>query len=295
MQSIVEPDAEPAAFEQVSLNIPDLDATLTLCVHQEADQFVSRRLKEEGIWEPYETQLVLASLRPGDVFLDVGANIGYFSVLAAHIVGQGGQPGRVFAFEPDPRNCQLLRNSAALNALDPFIELSETALSNVAGEGVLYLSEDNLGDHQVYSSGDDRQQQPIAFLQGSDYLAARLPLSSRSGAGGAEKQLDLVKIDTQGSEYQVVEGLMPLLRSLAAVPRMLIELTPYSLRAAGASGRALVELLGQLQQPLWIVDHIEHQLVATSEAELALWCDNVDSVPGDEGFMNIFVGQAPER
>ena len=85
-------------------------------------------------------------------------------------------------------------------------------------------------------------------------------------------------------------GLMPLLRELPASPRILIELTPRSLRQSGASGRALVELLADLEQPLWIVDHLEHRLARHSAEQLAVWCDNVDAVPGDEGFMNILVG-----
>jgi hypothetical protein len=105
--------------------------------------------------------------------------------------------------------------------------------------------------------------------------------------------MDLLKIDTQGSEYQVMAGLLPLLVALPTPPRILIELTPLSLRQAGASGRALVELLGELKLPLWIVDHIEHRLVESDVTELAQWCDDVDAVPGDMGFMNILVGCAP--
>ena len=54
-----------------------------------------------------------------------------------------------------------------------------------------------------------------------------------------------------------------------------------------------IELLAQLGLMFWIVDHIEHRLVPSTEAELALWCDNVDAVQGDQGFMNIFLGAPP--
>ena len=87
-----------------------------------------------------------------------------------------------------------------------------------------------------------------------------------------------------------MSGLMPLLQSLPEMPRMIIELTPLSLRQAGSSGRALIELLATLGQPMWIVDHIEHRLAASNAVELAQWCDNVDAVAGDMGFMNILVG-----
>ena len=266
------------ASSPVTLRIPNLSVPLQMHIHGEQDQFVSRRIREDGIWEPYETSLLLSMLRPGDVFVDVGANIGYFSILAASVIGEG---GAVFAFEPDPDNFSLLRRNIDLNRQQASIVAVQAALAADAGTGELFLSEDNLGDHQIYATGDDRRSLPITLVNGSDYLGHRL------------SRMDLLKIDTQGSEYQVIAGLLPLLVALPTPPRILIELTPLSLRQARASGRALVELLGELQLPLWIVDHVEHRLVESDVGELAQWCDDVDAVPGDMGFMNILVGCAP--
>jgi len=266
------------ASSPVTLRIPNLSVPLQMHIHGEQDQFVSRRIREDGIWEPYETSLLLSMLRPGDVFVDVGANIGYFSILAASVIGEG---GAVFAFEPDPDNFSLLRRNIDLNGQQASIVAVQAALAADAGTGELFLSEDNLGDHQIYATGDDRRSLPITLVNGSDYLGHRL------------SRMDLLKIDTQGSEYQVIAGLLPLLVALPTPPRILIELTPLSLRQARASGRALVELLGELQLPLWIVDHVEHRLVESDVGELAQWCDDVDAVPGDMGFMNILVGCAP--
>ncbi len=259
----------------VELHIPDFSPPLRLYVHGEQDRFVSQRLREHGIWEPYETSLVLSLLRPGDVFIDVGANVGYFSVVAASVVGA---QGAVFAFEPDPDNCRLLRANAGLNGLDDRIFVVEAALSDVSGPGELFLSADNLGDHQIYAGDEQRSSVPVALLDGGKYLAGRL------------QRIDLLKVDTQGSEYQVMAGLAPLLKELARPPRIIIELTPHSLRQAGASGRALIELLATLGQPMWIIDHIEGRLAASSAEELALWCDNWDAVAEARGFMNIMVG-----
>ena len=142
----------------------------------------------------------------------------------------------------------------------------------------MFLSEDNLGDHQIYAAEDGRSSLAISLYNGSQYLAGKL------------SRLDLLKVDTQGSEYQVMAGLLPLLPRLPRIPRIIIELTPLSLRQAGASGRALIELLATLGQPLWIIDHIEHRLAASNAQELSQWCDDVDAVAGDSGFMNILVG-----
>lgn len=262
----------------IALRIEQLSHNLSLYVHREGDLYVSRRIREEGVWEPYETDLILSLLQPADVVVDVGANLGYFTVLAAATVGDTGQ---VFAFEPDPANFALLEANARLNCVQHRITAVQAGLDSAGGEGRLFLSEDNLGDHQIFSSQDTRSSLPITLLDGAEFLAPKL------------QRLDLLKIDTQGSEYRVMCGLMPLLLQLPQPPRVIIELTPLSLRQAGASGRSLIELLAGLEQPMWIIDHIEHQLVPSAADELASWCDNVDAVAGDAGFMNILVGPGP--
>lgn len=264
----------------IDLCIRNLESPLQMQVHGPQDKHVSRKIREENIWEPFETSLVQAALRRGGVFVDVGANIGYFTVVAASIVGHN---GKVFAFEPDPENFSLLHKNCELNSLRPQVHAVRAGLSVNDAEGQLFLSEDNLGDHQIYSTGDGRKYLDIRLLNGTEYLRSRLALSGLS-------HIDLIKVDTQGSEYDVMVGLIPLLKELTAAPTILIELTPLSLRKAGASGRALIELLATLDQGFWIVDHIEHRLVRSSAAELAKWCDNVDASKGDEGFMNILLG-----
>jgi len=260
----------------IPLSIPGLDESLRLQVHDSRDKVISQRLRETGIWEPFETSLLLDLLQPGDVFVDVGANLGYFTVLAAARVGDH---GRVFAFEPDPDNFALLQANCLANGVDQRVCAVHGALAQHDGRGTLYLSEDNLGDHQIFDISGTRRSHSISLLNGGDYLGPRT------------LRVDLLKIDTQGSEYAVVAGLLSYLQKLDAPPQIIVELTPLSLRQAGASGRELIDCLAQLEQPFWIVDHIEHVLAATSAEELAVWCDNVDGCPGDEGFMNILVGQ----
>ena len=262
----------------VELRIAGLARPLRLYVHVEADRYLSRRLRAEGIWEPYETALLLACLQPGDVFVDVGANIGYYPVIAATVVGAD---GAVLAFEPEPDNFRLLCANLRLNRCGDQVSAFAAGLADHTHAGLLYLSEDNAGDHQVFAADAGRRQQAITLLNGSDYLCGRLA------------RMDLLKVDVQGAEYAVMAGLLPLLRELPRVPRIILELTPLSLRQAGSSGRQLVELLASLQQPLHIIDHIEHRLVACPGAELASWCDAVDAVPGDAGFMNVLVGAPP--
>ena len=270
----------------VDLRIPGLKHPLQLFVHGPSDKHVSHKIREEGIWEPYETSLVISRLKPGAVFVDVGANIGYFTILAASLVGERGQ---VYAFEPDPANIALLIESSRHNSLQSRIHSVQAGLSTADKTGKLYLSEDNLGDHQIYAGEGDRKAVEISLLNGAEYLRRQLLQANFT-------QIDLIKVDTQGSEYQVMAGLMPLLLEMSTAPSILIELTPFSLRQAGSSGRVLIDLLDTLGLDFWIVDHIEYQLVASTAQELSQWCDDVDACEGDQGFMNIFLGPGvPDR
>ncbi len=258
------------------LHIPGLSQGLHLRVHACEDIHISRQIRKRGSWEDYETQLVCRYLHPGDCFLDAGANIGYFTVIAAARVGPG---GRVFAFEPEPRNFALLQQNVALNGMQARVHCCEAALTDTTGTIELHLHPDNLGDHRVFAGAGARETVRVRGLGGAQYLGDRVAA------------LKLVKVDTQGAELQVVRGLMPLLRRSGNELRMIVELTPYALRGAGGSGRVLIGALAALGLPLAIIDHVEHRLVPSSAAELADWCDEVDACSGDEGFMNIFVGE----
>src|SRR5262249_684607 len=78
------------------------------------DDYIGNFIYYWGCWEPDESWVIRALLRPGDVFVDVGANVGYFSPLAARAVGP---LGRVIAFEPTPPTLEELRHNVALNDL----------------------------------------------------------------------------------------------------------------------------------------------------------------------------------
>jgi len=258
-----------------TLKLEGLEWPLQMYVHTANDQHISRDIREHGCWEAFETQLVLQYLRPGDCFFDVGANIGYYSVLAAAAVGPA---GRVFAFEPEPRNFDLLQRNLELNQLAGRAEAARLALSSSTGQAELSLHPDNLGDHQLFGRQAGQSLIPVEVVRGEDYFA------------GQAVRPQMVKIDTQGAEQAVVEGLLPLLRAAGPELHMIVELTPRSLREAGSSGAELVDLLTTLGLPLAIIDHIEHRLCPVTASELTQWCKNVDAYPEDQGFMNIFVG-----
>lgn len=251
---------------------------LYMDVHPHGDQHVSAEIRAHGCWEAYESELMCTILSPGDCFVDVGANIGYYSVLASSVLGKQGQ---IFAFEPDPSNFALLKRNLALNNIVGAMPVN-AGLSTENGSGQLYLSETNWGDHQIYSRGESRQSIPVELLKGDDFFKERID------------RIDLLKIDTQGAEYHVLSGLEATLRSSLPELRIIIEFWPFGLRKAGSHGHDLLDLLASLRLPFWTIDHVGHALRPCSERELRAWVDVLDANPQDEGFFNLLLG-SPTR
>jgi FkbM family methyltransferase len=178
------------------------------------------------LWEPIETRWILDRLRPGDVFVDVGANVGYFSLVAADAVGR---LGRVFAFEPDPTNYAILQRNIALNRLQN-VTAEQKAVTSWNGSASLYLCETNKGDHRIFPAGPERAVVAVETVRLDDYLA---PLVDR---------VAVVKVDTQGAELLVVEGLGQVLEQ---GPALVLEYWPRGLAGGGTTGAALLDALAR--------------------------------------------------
>ncbi len=99
---------------------------------------ISKTLAIRGIREVGHTELVKDELNEGMVVVDIGANIGYYALIEASIVGKN---GKVYAIEPDPRNFETLKSNIELNGFSDIIEISQMAVSDFSGMSKFYLSE----------------------------------------------------------------------------------------------------------------------------------------------------------
>jgi FkbM family methyltransferase len=193
-------------------------------------------LRDKGIGRPIyfgrryeraETSFVRRVLKEGMTFVDIGANIGYYTVLAATVVGPR---GRVISIEPDPYNYGLLRRNININKL-----MNVTILNLAAGssntELPLYQShEGNFGDHRLF----DKISPPRASVRVPVRVLEEIaPLSELD-------ILDLLKLDVQGYECHVLKGMR---RILDRVPRLTIltEYWPLGMEAAGSDPREFLD------------------------------------------------------
>jgi FkbM family methyltransferase len=264
------------------LNIPELSSLsqpLSMHVHEKGDLMVSKKIRDEGIWEPFETTLIVKALKSANNFIDVGANIGYYSLIAASVFSEQAK-GSVFAFEPEQANFQLLQQSISHNGFTNITAVN-AGLSDSDKQASIYLSPDNFGDHQVYDRGQNRQQSSIQLLNGGDFLADKI------------SSIDVLKIDTQGAEFSVIKGLLPLLQQSLKL-KMVVEFWPFGLRKAGFHAHDLLDMLLSLTLPMYIIDHIEHRLIPCVEADLRPWIDSLDVESDNEGFLNLYFGEHDE-
>lgn len=230
------------------------------------DDADSLRLSVNHEFEPCETRLFDEQLQEGDVVLDVGANIGYYTLLAARKVGA---KGRVYAFEPDPTNFSLLRRNVELNGYSN-VTLVNQAVGETSGYLKLYLSDVNAGDHRTYESAGNRRAITIPCTSIDDYFK------------GQERKLDFIKMDIQGFECRALRGMRDTLESCGDL-KLTAEFWPYGLVRAGDSPRELIRLLELNRFKLYDIDERTGSVGPVDVAKLLASYDH-----NTENFTNLF-------
>jgi FkbM family methyltransferase len=164
-------------------------------------------------------------LSAGDVMMDVGANIGVFTELAASLVGSR---GRVYAFEPAPENAARLHERFAAS---PQVSVVEAAVGSHSGVAPFFLDRRDCTRHSLARDNVGKAGPTVT-----------VPLVALDEYRRKVRRLDVIKIDVQGAESDVIRGAAQLLSRYK--PRMVLELWPFGLRNLGAD---TAQLIGQLE------------------------------------------------
>ena len=203
----------------------------------------SLRLSINGVYEPLETEIVQKEIKSGNVVLDIGANIGYYTLIFAKLVGE---KGKVFAFEPDPDNFALLKKNIKINGYRNVI-LVQKAVSNKSGKLKLYLCEDNPGDHRIYNSHDSRKSVEIEAIRLDDYFK------------DYDGKIDFIKMDIQGAEGGAIQGMLNLLKKNKTI-KIVSEFWPVGLKRFGIDPDEYLKLLIEFGFRLYEVNEQEKKI-----------------------------------
>ncbi|HEV2316935.1 MAG TPA: FkbM family methyltransferase [Thermoplasmata archaeon] len=235
------------------------------------DRLDSLEIGARGEHEPVETLVCDACLRPGQTVVDLGANIGYFTLRFARAVGP---EGHVFAFEPDAENYGLLVENIGRNGHGN-VTAEPQAAGAVTGVAQLYRSATSHGDHRLRAAAELRPSVEVRVVALDDYpdLQGRV--------------VDFAKVDIQGAEFDAVRGMQRILRETPAI-RMLIEFCPYLLRRSGEDPGAFLNYLESLGLTVYHVDGRRHRIERVPFDQLLAHFDG-----GSDYSTNLFCARSP--
>lgn len=213
------------------------------------DEDVGRHILR-GHYEPHVTEIFKTCLQPGMRVVDIGANIGYFSMLAARLVGPA---GTVVAFEPNPDNARMLEFSRRQNRFE-HVTLYQTAASD--SDGILLLN-------STYSNGTtSRLSDDLEAL-----LRARtVPCLELDNVLLAGPRVDFIKIDIEGAEYRALKGCAGVLRRDS--PVIVSEFSPAAMPGiSGVEGREYLRLLIDLGYSFRVLRHDGEHVACGQDVE----------------------------
>jgi FkbM family methyltransferase len=198
------------------------------------------------LYEQELSKFLLRALRPGDVFVDVGAHIGYFSMLAAKLVGP---TGAVFSFEPDTDNFARLTRHARENDLAQ-VQAFNMPVAAAPGEIEFFTNADNDGGHALWDPG----AHPFNQKSRAEVLKTRVQAASLDTFEALQSRpARLVKIDTEGAEHQVLLGARRWLGE-RRTPFLVAEINSFGLDQMGSSQLALRGFAAKFGYSTFVLD-----------------------------------------
>ena len=198
------------------------------------DRLLAPWLLMDGLWESHVTGWFHDVLESGDVMVDVGANIGYFTVLAAQLVGPG---GKVVAVEASPSLADKIRRNVAMNGHRGTVTVWHRAAWS--GSERLKLHERvHYGANSSLASTGAANLEELADTE----VTVEVEAVALDDLLGDLERIDLLKLDVEGAEVHAMEGLA---RTVAAHPEMtmMVEWAPEQIRLMGDDPGELVALL----------------------------------------------------
>lgn len=177
---------------------------------------VDRNIKDFSVWEPESTSVIKKLVKPGNILLDIGANIGYYTVIASKIVGE---TGKVLSFEPTKHFFDVLQNTVEINKLKN-VMLYDFGLSDENSESEISIGENSATIHWIKNDGIPLDIEHIALKRLDDIISS-LDIN----------KIDFIKIDVDGHEPAFLEGAWKTLEKYK--PTILMEISHRHYRKAG--------------------------------------------------------------
>lgn len=214
------------------------------------DMAIPRQLITYGHYEKYETELFKKFVKEGYIVVDIGAHIGHYTLIAAGLVGK---KGHVFSFEPFPDSYDLLVKNLEINGY-PNVTPVQKAISNKIGLIKLFLNMDDTGSHTICGSSNAKANINMQTTTLDDFFKDK------------ESRINLLKMDVEGAEMLVLEGMEELLKNNQNLT-IFTEFSPDMLKRADCSPGAYLNQLVKYGFKLFYINEKEKKLEPVDAAK----------------------------
>jgi len=232
---------EKTKIARISMDILTKQHTVTLCLNEQekSHRIISAHFAKNELYKARLANFFATILRENDCVIDVGAHIGYFSLLSATLVGDN---GRVFAFEPEEKNYRYLCENVALNNFGN-IKISTTALGLETKTAKIFINADNDAGHALWNVGrhPDHSKSRMHCLTRDVQVASLDSLVQ----GVPVSNLRLMYIDTCGGELDIIQGAVRTIED-QKVPYIVCAINRFGLQQMGTSEQELRQFMGYI-------------------------------------------------
>ena len=226
------------------------------------------------VHEESTTALFCKTVKEGDVVIDLGANIGYFTLLAAKLVGK---KGKVYAFEPEPRNYQYLIRNIQLNGYENVVALQK-AVADKHGRVKLFICPYDTGHHTIQKYDGIQAYRPDFVNEKQEFVEVE-QVRLDDFLGGKTTKINVIKMDVEGAEMLALAGMEQLIRGNKNLI-MFIEFFPLLIKEMGQSPEKLVRrLLEDFHFRMYVVGH-DYSMRDRVPCEDQLRISSVDQLMG---------------
>ncbi len=235
--------------------------------------------------EPATTKLFKNIVKPGSIVVDVGANMGYFSLLAKSLGAE-----KVYAFEPESKNYDYLKTNAMFSDYSWSIEAKNIAISDTKGKERLYLCSYDSGHHTIKQDRGIKDYRKVSLARKiMDRFKKEkfIEIETSTLDDEIEGRVDIIKLDCEGSEALALKGMKRILAENKNI-KMVVEFFPMLLERMGSSPEAFInKLLLAYNFEMYIIPHDYSAGEVIKKVES--YEDLMSYLPKEDSHVNLFL------
>jgi FkbM family methyltransferase len=236
--------SEPAKIFDIDLGKgTEGPVKLILDYSKTSQKFIGSHLEKNVAYEAELYALMLRKLKPGDTFIDIGAHVGFFSMIAAKLVGAY---GKVYSFEMNPENHFMLVTNINVNNFKN-IRPHNWAISDSSGPVQFWINQDNDGGHSLWDCGKHSFNEK-SRTSPQKTVSYSIALDHYDSLG----KVDFIKMDVEGAEVLALNGMIELLKK--NLPIVALEINNFGLAQMGHKYQDIRTIMNKIGYRCWLIE-----------------------------------------